>query len=87
MLAIIWGVIGIAHERAIGHVLYRERQMRETFGFTVFEAELTIPILQPNVLADDANADGLNRSRPGAFEDVLDEASTDSAVAMRWKYG
>jgi hypothetical protein len=77
----------LAALKSIGHVLYRERQMRETFGFTVFEAELTIPILQPNVLADDANADGLNRSRPGVFEDVLDEASTDSAVAMRWKYG
>jgi len=48
---------------------------------------LRYQFLQRNVLSDDANADGLNRSRPGVFEDVLDEASTDSAVAMRWKYG
>ncbi len=44
----------------IGHVFYREGQMRKELGFAVFEPELAVPALQFGVFANDANADGLD---------------------------
>lgn len=50
----------LAALQRIGHVLYRERQVRESLGLAVLEAELAVPALQFGVLANYADADSLN---------------------------
>lgn len=69
----------------IGHVGYSKRQVWKPLGLTGLEAELGVPALQIDVLADDPNADRLNGVRLSDPNDVLNESGTDTTLAASGK--
>ena len=65
----------------IGHVGYSKRQVWKPLGLTGLEAELGVPALQIDVLADDPDADLLDGVRLRDPNDVSDEVNADTALA------
>ena len=72
---------GLAALDGVAHVEDGKRQVGEALGLTGLEAELGVPALQIDVLADDPDADLLDGVRLRDPNDVSDERGADTALA------